>query len=1293
MDVRPILQVCPSIAKNEDTSDSMNARKRLSGDLADGGSGEAEAPGPRSGPSAPGIVAAWLLLTFAALFVLSVPAAAQQTTVWSATLTVRNIFGDKGCDNSEAGNRKCSNSNTLSEDEFTDVGTDYTVTALYVSGSALILSLNTGVTTATQSLTLMIGGNSYAFADGIPNGNSTRWTWANSGLTWSTGDEVSVSLVGTNTAATGQPTISGTPQTGKTLTAAIDDIKDDNGLPSSASDFTYQWLRVDGSNNETNIGSNSSTYTVTGDDEGHTIKVQVSFTDLRGYSEGPLTSDAYPSTGTVVAAAGACPSDYDWCATMTVEDQSGTGDYPIYNDKFGMLTNNPFQHHGETFNVFEIYANYHVTEVEVLIDVGPMVPRGTVFKFGDHTFTADEESQGAQTQDRWPIPSDLFWYDGQEITVSLVFGNFPAEATISISGMVESGQTLTATISDISDTDGLTNPVYTYQWIRVDNSSETDIPGATQTNYTLVADDVGKQVKIKISFTDDEGNAEAVYSDAYPPNGTVANTFPTGQPTISGNPWVGHTLTADPSGIMDNDGLSDPPGWSYQWLRFDADGESNQTDIGTDDDEYTLVAADVGKKIKVQVSFTDNGGTDETVLSDAHPLNGTVTPEVTPEPNRRGQIVFVPLTARFRDVPTGHDGTMAFTLMIAFSERIEITEDQMQQALTVTGGTVTSAREVTGFGDRWEITVTPNSNDDVSISLPPTTSCSAAGAICTSNGSKMLQRGRSVSIPRAPLTARFAEVPAGHHGTTPFALQLAFSEPVETTAAALEQALTVTNATVTSVQQVDDRSDRWEITVTPNSNDDVNISLPQTTSCDDDNAVCTAAGRMLSEGIAVSVARAPLTARFESVPTGHIGIPFTLQLAFSEPIRITVATLTQALTVTGGRMNSLQRVNRRSDLWEVQIQPDAADVNVSLPKSASCDDEGAVCTEDGIVLQNDAQADIPFLGYLMPHTLDKVSGNEQTGPASTQLAESFVVFAADEEGAALTGVIVTFTVTAGGGMLSATTNANPCIFKAAKSSITAITDANGQAATRLTLGSEPGTTNTVAVSVPGLESETFTATATEQAMPHTLATVCGEDQEGTAGQRLAEPLVVLVSDENGAAIAGVAVSFAVTAGGGMLTTTTDTTNATGRARTWLMLGSELGTNTVEATVDGLAPVTFTATGQESPLVSFFDAFQNGSGKLVALPDSPQLAQNAPNPFNSQTVLAYFLPAAGPVRLEVFSLTGQRVAVLRHGPQQAGYHRLRWHGHDDAGRSQASGIYLYRLVTDEGSLTRKLTLLR
>ena len=303
----------------------------------------------------------------------------------------------------------------------------------------------------------------------------------------------------------------------------------------------------------------------------------------------------------------------------------------------------------------------------------------------------------------------------------------------------------------------------------------------------------------------------------------------------------------------------------------------------------------------------------------------------------------------------------------------------------------------------------------------------------------------------------------------------------------------------------------------------------------------------------------------------------------------------------------------------------------------------------------------------------KISGYNQQGASGETLAQPFVVAVQDENGSALEGVQVTFTVTEGGGTLSAATDT---------------TDANGQAATTLTLGSEPGT-NTVEATVAGFKPVTFTAVG--QAIPHSLTKISGDDQEGAAGTQLAEPFVVAVLDEDDEVIAGAVVTFSVTAGGGTLSVATATTDANGQAVTRLTLGSDPGTNTVSATVEGLESVTFTATGQESPLASLLDLF--GGGKRVALPDSPQLAQNAPNPFNSQTVFAYFLPAPGPAHVEVFALNGQRVAVLQQGPQQAGYHRLRWNGRDDAGRPVASGAYLYRLVTGETVLTRKLTLLR
>ncbi len=326
-----------------------------------------------------------------------------------------------------------------------------------------------------------------------------------------------------------------------------------------------------------------------------------------------------------------------------------------------------------------------------------------------------------------------------------------------------------------------------------------------------------------------------------------------------------------------------------------------------------------------------------------------------------------------------------------------------------------------------------------------------------------------------------------------------------------------------------------------------------------------------------------------------------------------------------------------------------------------------------------------------PHSLTKVSGEGQGGPASTQLAAPFVVSVLDQDGSPLAGVGVTFSVTAGGGLLSSTTNAHPCTVESSTSSATATTDANGQAATRLTLGSD-AETNTVAATVEGLASVTFTATAAEQAMPHRLTKVCGDSQEGTAGILLDEPFVVSVLDENSAAMAGVVVSFSVTAGGGTLSAAMAPTNANGLASAWLTLGSDAGTNTVAATVEGLRTVTFTAIGQADPLASLFDLF-NQSGKRVALPDRTHLLPNAPNPFNSQTVLSYFLLKPSPVRLEVFALSGQRVAVLHQGSQQAGYHRLHWDGRDAAGHPVASGAYLYRLATDEAVLTRKLILLR
>ena len=76
---------------------------------------------------------------------------------------------------------------------------------------------------------------------------------------------------------------------------------------------------------------------------------------------------------------------------------------------------------------------------------------------------------------------------------------------------------------------------------------------------------------------------------------------------------MGHVLTAATSGIADEDGLSSP-GWTYQWVRVE-EGSTNTNITGATSASYTLSAADAGKKVRVKVSFTDDGNTAHTLES------------------------------------------------------------------------------------------------------------------------------------------------------------------------------------------------------------------------------------------------------------------------------------------------------------------------------------------------------------------------------------------------------------------------------------------------------------------------------------------------------------------------------------------------------------------------------------------------------------------------------------------------------------------------------------------------------
>ncbi|MBN2088883.1 VCBS repeat-containing protein [candidate division KSB1 bacterium] len=97
-----------------------------------------------------------------------------------------------------------------------------------------------------------------------------------------------------------------------------------------------------------------------------------------------------------------------------------------------------------------------------------------------------------------------------------------------------------------------------------------------------------------------------------------------------------------------------------------------------------------------------------------------------------------------------------------------------------------------------------------------------------------------------------------------------------------------------------------------------------------------------------------------------------------------------------------------------------------------------------------------------------------------------------------------------------------------------------------------------------------------------------------------------------------------------------------------------------------------------------------------LPDSFELYANFPNPFNSHTLIQYFLPEADRVNLTIYNMLGQRVKTLIRGEAlEGGFYEYFWDGSNEAGESVASGIYFYHFNCEKAhfSRIRKMVLVR
>ncbi len=188
------------------------------------------------------------------------------------------------------------------------------------------------------------------------------------------------------------------------------------------------------------------------------------------------------------------------------------------------------------------------------------------------------------------------------------------------------------------------------------------------------------------------------------------------------------TLTADTPGTIQaawEEPTETPANYRIAWAKVgenfltwtDPSGNAYPTEPS-----YTITGLEAGEEYKVKMRASYNG------TAGGWSGQATITVAESPPDNQPA----VPLTARFENMPASHDES-AFTFALRFSEEFSLSYTTLQDhALEVTNGELTGVgRQETGKNQAWNVTVVPDGDEDVTITLVATTDCTATGAVCT----------------------------------------------------------------------------------------------------------------------------------------------------------------------------------------------------------------------------------------------------------------------------------------------------------------------------------------------------------------------------------------------------------------------------------------------------------------------------------------------------------------------------------------------------------------------------------
>ena len=476
------------------------------------------------------------------------------------------------------------------------------------------------------------------WTDQVANTNSTATTYAHTGLVAGDTRHYRVSAINangtgvpsnvdsattasTNTAAMGAPTITGTAQVGQTLTAATTGITDADGLTSPT--YTYQWIRVDGTDEADIAAANSSTYILGAADLGTTLTVRVTFADDLGHTE-TLTSAA---TATVGAGAVATAPTVTAVA-VTSTPASGTTYYlagevieftvtfsapvtvtgtPTFAFRLGAATRQAAYASGSDSAALVFARTVQAGEVDrngiswnaiaLALDGGTITQTGaTTAARLTHAAQASLEGHRVDAAPPMQVSASV-----QGLALVLVYDEPLDPASLPATG----AYTVTATGGATTTTPAVSAVSIYGIWVTLTLDAA---PAAGATVTLAYAPPASNPVQ------DEAGNDAPAFS-GQTVNGAAGNTLATGAPTITGTAQVGQTLTAGTTAIMDADGLTSVS-YTYQWIRVATDNtETNIASAAAS--TYMLVAADQGTTVKVTVSFTDDANNPETLTSAA----------------------------------------------------------------------------------------------------------------------------------------------------------------------------------------------------------------------------------------------------------------------------------------------------------------------------------------------------------------------------------------------------------------------------------------------------------------------------------------------------------------------------------------------------------------------------------------------------------------------------------------------------------------------------------------------------